>query len=80
MFFVPIYSLRNNRQTSISLKNSKKNLIIIPIVKDGNISLGRISLWKDLHTYIHNNGDHILIQFFFGHILVFDIQENLKIS
>ena len=38
-FLMPFNTLRGNR--NISLKNSKKNLCISPIVRDSNISTGR---------------------------------------
>ena len=46
-FIIP----RNNR--NISLKNAKKNLWILPIIKDGNISPDKKYRYEKI--YIHNN-------------------------
>ena len=50
-FLMPFITLQNNRK--ISSNNSKKNLRIIAIVKDGNISPGGKHHYKEM--YIHNN-------------------------
>ena len=68
LFLMPFITLRNNR--NISLKNSNKNLWILPIVKVGIISPGRkYNVWRLC-------GNHILIKFFCGCII--DIQINFK--